>query len=299
MHTQSFSRVQLFVTPWTVIYQTPLSMEFPRQEYWSVLPFPSPKDLPDSGIKSASPASPVLQEDSLPLSHLVRRPTWLLFSKTNICIYSKAEDFKTSASTSCPITAKFRGFNIPCLNICHYLLFCLTSVSWDPQHYISPKLHTLTNCKSIIYMPNKQISKCHQFIEENGPKLLLLISKFCITWSLSSLLLCYHTVKTLSLICLCLGWVSRPEISSTQMASISNIMLENFSTLLVAQFSLLNSKPHFQMFIGLLQFHVLQFLKFKETLMNHHLLYHPNLFLLICSLYPGMKLYCSNDLVRN
>ena len=80
------------------------------------------------------------------------------------------------------------------------------------------------------------------------------------------------------------------------MASISNSMLENFSMMLVAPFSLLNSRPHFQMFIGLLQFNVFQFLKFKETLKNHHLLYHPNLFLPICSLYPEMKLYCSNDL---
>ena len=38
-------------TPWTIIYQAPLSMEFPRQEYWSGLPFPSPGDLPDLGIK--------------------------------------------------------------------------------------------------------------------------------------------------------------------------------------------------------------------------------------------------------
>ena len=36
------SRVQLFVTPWTAAYQAPLSMEFPRQEYWSGLPLPSP-----------------------------------------------------------------------------------------------------------------------------------------------------------------------------------------------------------------------------------------------------------------
>ena len=46
-----FSRVQLFVTPWTVAYQAPLSMGFFRQDYWSGLPCPSPKDLPDPGIK--------------------------------------------------------------------------------------------------------------------------------------------------------------------------------------------------------------------------------------------------------
>ena len=41
-------------------------MGFPRQEYWSGLPFPSPGDLPDPGIEPASPVSPALQEDSLP-----------------------------------------------------------------------------------------------------------------------------------------------------------------------------------------------------------------------------------------
>ena len=42
---KSLSRVRLFVTPWTVAYQAPSSMEFSRQEYWSGLPFPSPKFL--------------------------------------------------------------------------------------------------------------------------------------------------------------------------------------------------------------------------------------------------------------
>ena len=43
-----------FVTPWTVAYQVPLSMGFPRQEYWIGLPFPSARDLPDLGIKIVS-----------------------------------------------------------------------------------------------------------------------------------------------------------------------------------------------------------------------------------------------------
>ena len=50
------SIVQLFATPWTVAHQAPLSMGFSRQEHWSGLPFPPPGDLPDSGIKPASPA---------------------------------------------------------------------------------------------------------------------------------------------------------------------------------------------------------------------------------------------------
>ena len=58
--------VQLFVTPWTVTCQAPLSMEFSRQEYLSALPFPFPGDLPDSGILCLLH----WQADSLPLRHL-------------------------------------------------------------------------------------------------------------------------------------------------------------------------------------------------------------------------------------
>ena len=57
------SDVWLFVTPWTVAYQAPLSMGFSRQEFWSGLPFPSPGDLPDPGIE---PWSPSLQAGVLP-----------------------------------------------------------------------------------------------------------------------------------------------------------------------------------------------------------------------------------------
>jgi len=47
-------------TPRTVTHQAPLSMRFPRQEYWSGVPFPSPGDLPDPGIEPASPAAQVV-----------------------------------------------------------------------------------------------------------------------------------------------------------------------------------------------------------------------------------------------
>ena len=48
------------VTPWTVAHQASLSMEFPRQEYWSGLPFSAPGDLPDPGIEPVSLLSPAL-----------------------------------------------------------------------------------------------------------------------------------------------------------------------------------------------------------------------------------------------
>ena len=64
------------VAPWTVARQAPLSMGFSRKEYWSGLPFPSPRDLPDPGNE---PGSPALQADSLPPE---------LWGKPLICIYT-------------------------------------------------------------------------------------------------------------------------------------------------------------------------------------------------------------------
>ena len=75
------SRVRLFVTPWTVAYQAPLSMGFSRQEYWSGLPFPSPGDLPDPGIK---PGSPTLEADAL-TSEPLGKPRGLSKCKSVYC----------------------------------------------------------------------------------------------------------------------------------------------------------------------------------------------------------------------
>ena len=66
VHVSVLSRVQLFVTPWTVACQAPVSMEFSRQEYWSGLVFPSPGNLPNLGIE---PVCPALQVGSLLLSN--------------------------------------------------------------------------------------------------------------------------------------------------------------------------------------------------------------------------------------
>ena len=82
---QSFSHVQLFCDP---MDQTPLSMGFPRQEYWSGLPFPFPEDLPDPGIE---PSSPALQVDSLLLSHQVS-PRYWDYPATNLGMPELLED---------------------------------------------------------------------------------------------------------------------------------------------------------------------------------------------------------------
>ena len=67
------SCVRLFVTPWTIAHQALPSMGFSRQEYWSGLPFPSPGDLPNPGIK---PGSPALQADAL----TTELPGFLIFA---------------------------------------------------------------------------------------------------------------------------------------------------------------------------------------------------------------------------
>ena len=62
MKVKSLSCVRLFATPWTVAHQASPSMGFSRQDSWSGLPFPSPGDLSNLGIK---PRSPTLQADAL------------------------------------------------------------------------------------------------------------------------------------------------------------------------------------------------------------------------------------------
>ena len=51
MHTQSLQSCSALYNPWTVAHQAPLSTEFFRQEYWNGLPYPSPRDLPNPGLK--------------------------------------------------------------------------------------------------------------------------------------------------------------------------------------------------------------------------------------------------------
>ena len=62
-HAQLLSLIRLFVAPWTVAYQAPLSVGFSRKEYGSGLPFPPPEHLSDPEIEPTSPVSPALQMD--------------------------------------------------------------------------------------------------------------------------------------------------------------------------------------------------------------------------------------------
>ena len=82
-----FSRVRLCATLWTVAHQPPLSMGFSRPEYWSGLPFSSPRDLPDPGVEPASPAlvsSFLVVWGTMVIAH-VHFSQW---SVAMICVYS-------------------------------------------------------------------------------------------------------------------------------------------------------------------------------------------------------------------
>ena len=74
--------VRLFATPWAVAHQTPLSMEFPRQEYWSGLPFPTPGGLPDSVRELESLGSPALAG-----GFFITSTTWLGMCKLRVCVF--------------------------------------------------------------------------------------------------------------------------------------------------------------------------------------------------------------------
>ena len=83
MHDKSVHSVQLLVTPWTSANQAPLSMLFPRQEYWSGLPLPSPGDPPDQGIKPPSRMSPALAGLLFMISTTWEAQTYLAEGKLN------------------------------------------------------------------------------------------------------------------------------------------------------------------------------------------------------------------------
>ena len=70
-----------FETLWTIACQAPVSMGFPRQEYWSGLPFPSPVDIPNQGME---PRSPALSSGFFTTEHLVNPHWWLNSTKVTV-----------------------------------------------------------------------------------------------------------------------------------------------------------------------------------------------------------------------
>ena len=113
---KSLSRVGLFATPWTVAYQTPLSMGFSRQEYWSGLPCLPPEDLPNTGIEHRSP---ILQTDSLPSEPPSRKARLQLCPMQAFGIYFYR---CCSVAKSCLTLCDPMDCSTPFFPVLHYLL---------------------------------------------------------------------------------------------------------------------------------------------------------------------------------
>ena len=125
MCAQSLSRVQLFLTLWTVACQASLSMGFPSQEYWSGLPFPPPGDLPNPGVKPVSLMPPALKGGFFTTSttwDLTASIIWALstsgfllyLANVRQCKRSKGRIREVFLSFSlCLVLQSVHGYNLP------------------------------------------------------------------------------------------------------------------------------------------------------------------------------------------
>ena len=134
-------------TPWTIALQAPLSIGFSRQEYWSGLPFPSPGDLPNPGIKARSPA---LQADSLP-TELQGKPSGINYLITYfgplLCPYRKENQ-----PISMMATLHVRG------------TFCMSGPWVTIEHFLYAKFCS----KNCVYSFNPQSNPVQITVEKNS-----------------------------------------------------------------------------------------------------------------------------------
>ena len=120
------SHVLLFATLWTVARQTPLSMEFSRQEYWSRLPFSSSGDLPYPGIK---PGSSALQADSVP-SEPPGKSNFNIAYELWVIIMFQCR-FICCSMTKCPTLCDPMDRSMPGFPVLHHVPeFAQTHVHW-------------------------------------------------------------------------------------------------------------------------------------------------------------------------
>ena len=154
-----------FVTSWTLAHQAPLSMGFPRQEYWNELPFlfPSPGDFPNPGIEITSPA---LQADFLLLSH----PLSSVQSSCSVMSYSLKSHGLQHTRLPCPSPTPGA-----CSNSCpwvsdaiQHLILC--SLLLLPS--IFPSIGVFSN-ESVLHIrwPKYGLSKIDSFFKKSRVKL--------------------------------------------------------------------------------------------------------------------------------
>ena len=140
--SEKWSRVQLFATPCTVVYQASPSKGFSRQEYWSGLPFPSPGDLPDPGIK---PGSAALEADALTSEPPVSDQIWTdvilplgnlkLFQTPNLLMLSSPMEHSKTRSTG------YQYYNTDTSCILKTLVF--------PRHWLCTSFFSFVSCSGI------------------------------------------------------------------------------------------------------------------------------------------------------
>ena len=113
-----------FATPWTVVHEAPLSLEFFRQGYWIGLPFPTPRHLPDPGIKPVSLCNPMNHSTpGLPVHHQFPDPT-----QTHIYLVGDAiQPSHLLSSPSPPVfnLSQHQGFFLLLLFFKFYFIFKL------------------------------------------------------------------------------------------------------------------------------------------------------------------------------
>ena len=111
MHMMSsFSCVQLFATLCTIACQAPLSLGFPRQEYWSGLPFPPPGYLPDPGIQ---PASPALAGGAFPSEHQGSLLLLSRFSRVRLSATPRTVAYQSPLSVGFSRQESWSGLPLP------------------------------------------------------------------------------------------------------------------------------------------------------------------------------------------
>ena len=154
--SQSLSCVRLFVTLWTVAHQAPLPMEFPRQEYWSGLSFPTPGDLPNPGIEPVSPASSAVQADSSPIAPpgkpQVVNPNLPICPTLSLPTVSTCP-FSTSVSLFLPYKQ---------VQLYHFSRFHIYALIYDICFFLSDLLYSVT--QTLGPLTSLQMTHCHFFL---------------------------------------------------------------------------------------------------------------------------------------
>ena len=159
-----FSHVQLFATLWTVACQAPLSTGFSRQEYWSVLPCPPPRDFPVPGFEPTCLMSPALGSMFFITSATWEAPELLMDNQNYDC--GKSVQF-SSVAQLCPTLCDPMDCSTPGLPVHHQLLeFTKTHVHWDsdaiqPSHpllFPSPPAFNLSQHQGLF----QWVSSLHQ-----------------------------------------------------------------------------------------------------------------------------------------